>query len=85
MFISLGDARHFERAAEFLDANFNDPLTSPNGVVYTDPSTVPTIQAIAEATGHELPASYRTMTSEQREGEWLPEHLVAQLGTPEDH
>lgn len=59
--------------------------TSPNGIVYTDPSTVPTIQAIAEATGHELPASYRTMTSERRSGEWLPEHLVAQLGNPEDH
>jgi hypothetical protein len=25
------------------------------------------------------------MTSEQREGEWLPEHLVVQLGNPEDH
>ena len=59
--------------------------TSPNGVVYTDPSTVPTIQAIAEQMGHELPAAYRAMTSEQREGEWLPEHLVAQLGNPEDH
>lgn len=59
--------------------------TSPNRIVYTDPSTVPTIQAIAEATGHELPANYRTMTNERRSGEWLPEHLVAQLGDPEDH
>jgi CO/xanthine dehydrogenase Mo-binding subunit len=59
--------------------------TSPNGIVYTDPSTVPTIQAIAEATGHELPAAYRTMTNEPRSGEWLPEHLVAQLGNPEEH
>jgi len=25
------------------------------------------------------------MTSEPRSGEWLPEHLVAQLGNPEDH
>ena len=58
--------------------------TSPNGVVYTDPSTVPTIQAIADALGHELPADYRTMTSEPRAGEWLPEHLAAQLGNPED-
>jgi CO/xanthine dehydrogenase Mo-binding subunit len=59
--------------------------TSPNGIVLTDPSTVPTIQAIAEATGHELPADYRTTTSEPRSGEWLPEHLVAQLGNPEEH
>jgi CO/xanthine dehydrogenase Mo-binding subunit len=59
--------------------------TSPNGVVYTDPSTVPTIQAIAEHVGHELPAEYRTMTSAEREGDLLPEHLVAQLGNPESH
>jgi CO/xanthine dehydrogenase Mo-binding subunit len=59
--------------------------TSPNGVVYTDPSTVPTIQAIAEALGHELPADYRTLTREPREGEWLPEHLAAQVGNPEAH
>ena len=92
--VSFATETHMSRIAKVLDL---DPIeirlknanrvgdTSPNGVVYTDPSTVPTIQAIAEATGHELPASYRTMTSEQREGEWLPEHLVAQLGTPEDH
>ena len=59
--------------------------TSPNGIVYTDPSTVPTIQAIAGAIGHELPASYRSATRDPREGEWLPEHLVAQLGNPEAH
>jgi CO/xanthine dehydrogenase Mo-binding subunit len=59
--------------------------TSPNGIVYTDSSTVPTIQAIADALGHELKADYRTMTNAQREGEWLPEHLVAQLADPEGH
>ena len=59
--------------------------TSPNGIVYTDPSTVPTIQAIAEATGHELPADFRTLTNEPRAGEWLPEHLVAQTANPEEH
>ena len=59
--------------------------TSPNGIVYTDPSTVPTIQAIADSLGHELPGDYRTMTPSQREGDLLPEHLVAQLGNPEDH
>jgi CO/xanthine dehydrogenase Mo-binding subunit len=59
--------------------------TSPNGIVYGDPSTVPTIQAVADHLGHELPAEYRTMTPDRREGDLLPEHLVAQLGNPEDH
>jgi len=59
--------------------------TSPNGVVYTDPSTVPTILAIADAIGHELPADYRAMTRDPRQGELLPEHLLAQVGNPEDH
>jgi len=59
--------------------------TSPNGIVYTDPSTVPTIQTIAESFGHELPADYRTMTSEPRTGDLLPEHLVAQTANPEEH
>ena len=55
--------------------------TSPNGVAYTDPSTIDTLKAIADAIGHELPADYRTMTNEPRAGELLPEHLVAQVGT----
>jgi CO/xanthine dehydrogenase Mo-binding subunit len=59
--------------------------TSPNGVVYTDPSTVPTIQAVADELGVELPADYRALTSDPRSGEWLPEHLVAQVGNPEEH
>jgi CO/xanthine dehydrogenase Mo-binding subunit len=59
--------------------------TSPNGVTLTDPSTVPTILRIAEAIGHELPADYRTMTRDRREGGLLPEHLVAQLGSGEGH
>ena len=59
--------------------------TTPNGVVLTDPSTVPTIQAIADAIGHELTAEYRTTTRDTRSGAFLPEHLVAQLGNPEDH
>lgn len=54
--------------------------TSPNGIAYTDPSTVPTILAVAEAVGHELSADYRTMNREQREGTLLPDHLVAQVG-----
>jgi len=59
--------------------------TSPNGIVYTDPSTVPTILAIADAIGHELPAESRTMTRDPRGGELLPDHLVAQIGNPEAH
>jgi CO/xanthine dehydrogenase Mo-binding subunit len=54
--------------------------TSPNGIAYTDPSTVLTIQAIAETIGHELPGNYRAMDREARSGELLPEHLVAQVG-----
>ena len=59
--------------------------TSPNGVAYTDPSTVPTIQAVAQELGVELSGGYRALTSEPRSGEWLPDHLVAQLGNPEAH
>jgi CO/xanthine dehydrogenase Mo-binding subunit len=89
--VSFAVETHMSRIAKVLDI---DPFelrlknanrigdTSPNGVVYTDPSTVPTIQAIAESLGHELTEGYRTMTSDRREGEWLPEHLVAQLGDP---
>jgi CO/xanthine dehydrogenase Mo-binding subunit len=92
--VSFAAETHMSRVAEVLGL---DPFelrlknanrvgdTSPNGVVYTDPSTVTTIQAIAEAIGHELKAEYRTMSNEQRAGEWLPEHLVAQLGNPEEH
>ena len=92
--VSFAVETHMSRVADVLGL---DPLeirlknanrigdTSPNGVVYTDPSTVPTIQAIAEAIGHELPAEYRTTTRDPREGEWLPEHLLAQVGTPEAH
>ncbi len=59
--------------------------TSPNQIAYTDPSTVPTILAIADAMGHNLKPDYRAMTREPRSGDLLPEHLVAQLGNTEDH
>ncbi len=92
--VSFATETHMSRIADVLGI---DPIeirlknanrigdTSPNGIVYTDPSTVSTIQTMAEAIGHELPAAYRTMSNEQRAGEWLPEHLVGQLGNPEDH
>jgi CO/xanthine dehydrogenase Mo-binding subunit len=92
--VSFATETHMSRVAEVLGI---DPIeirmknanrigdTSPNGIVYTDPSTVPTLQALADAIGHELPADYRTATNEPREGRWLPEHLVAQTANPEDH
>jgi CO/xanthine dehydrogenase Mo-binding subunit len=92
--VSFAVETHMSRIAKELDL---DPFeirlknanrkgdTSPNGVVYTDPSTVPTILAVADELGHELPGDYRTMSSEKREGELLPEHLVGQLGNPEEH
>jgi CO/xanthine dehydrogenase Mo-binding subunit len=52
--------------------------TTPNTVVLRDPSTVPVVQALAEAAGVELPGEYRSMTSAPRSGDLLPEHLVAQ-------
>jgi CO/xanthine dehydrogenase Mo-binding subunit len=92
--VSFAVETHMSRIAEVLGL---DPYevrlqnanrigdTSPNGVVYTDPSTVPTIQAIADAVGHELPGDYRAMSRHKREGDLLPEHLLAQVGNPEDH
>src|SRR6187455_157820 len=59
--------------------------TSPNQIAYADPSTVPTILAIADAIGHELTPEYKAMTREPRSGDLLPEHLVGQLGDPEAH
>ena len=60
--------------------------TSPNGITYTDPSTVPTILAMADAVGHELSADYADDDAAARAtGDLLPEHLVGQLGNPEDH
>jgi CO/xanthine dehydrogenase Mo-binding subunit len=91
--VSFATETHLSRIAGLLDM---DPYelrlknanrlgdTSPNGIVYADPpSTVPTILAMADAVGHELPASYRTMTPDQRQGDLLPEHLVAQTANPE--
>jgi CO/xanthine dehydrogenase Mo-binding subunit len=92
--VSFAVETHMSRVAQVLGV---DPFelriknanrigdTTPNGVVLTDPSTVPTIQAIAGALDHELPPDYAGATRAKREGQWLPEHLVAQLGDPEDH
>jgi CO/xanthine dehydrogenase Mo-binding subunit len=93
--VSFATETHLARIAKLLEI---DPYelrlknanrqgdTSPNGIVYSDPpSTVPTILAMADAVGHELPAAYRTMTPDPRHGDLLPEHLVGQLKDPEAH
>jgi CO/xanthine dehydrogenase Mo-binding subunit len=59
--------------------------TSPNGIGYGDPSTVDVLHAIADATDQDLTPAYQGATRERREGEWLPDHLVAQMSTSEDH
>lgn len=92
--VSFATETHMSRIAKLLDI---DPYelrlknanrvgdTSPNQIVYTDPSTVPTILAIADAVGHELQPAYREMSRGPRSGDLLPEHLVAQLANPDDH
>jgi CO/xanthine dehydrogenase Mo-binding subunit len=52
--------------------------TTGNLVAMQDPSTVPVTLATAERVGKELAAEFRTMSSERRSGELLPQHLVAQ-------
>ncbi|MEZ5101118.1 MAG: molybdopterin cofactor-binding domain-containing protein [Thermoleophilia bacterium] len=49
---------------------------TPNGVTLHDPSSVPVIQALAQASGMELSADLRSMTNAPRSGDLLPAHLV---------
>jgi CO/xanthine dehydrogenase Mo-binding subunit len=87
--VSFAVETHMNRIAEVLgidalqlrlkNANRTGDTTA-NGVVLKDPSTVPVVLAAAERIGYELPAEYRSMTSERRSGDLLPEHLVSQLG-----
>jgi hypothetical protein len=51
--------------------------------VLKDPSTVPVVLAAADRVGYDLPDEYKSMTSERRSGDLLPEHLVDQLAGPE--
>jgi CO/xanthine dehydrogenase Mo-binding subunit len=85
--VSFAVETHMSRIAEVLGI---DPYelrlknasrigdTTPNRVVLKDPSSVPVIQALAEAAGVELPADCRTMTAKPRAGALLPEHLAGQ-------
>jgi CO/xanthine dehydrogenase Mo-binding subunit len=59
--------------------------TTGNLVAMQDPSTVPVTLAAAERIGLELAPEYRTMDSERRTGDLLPEHLVAQQAPPGAH
>ncbi len=85
--VSMATETHMTRIAEVLGL---DPWeirlknanrigdTTGNLVVMQDPSTVPITLAAAERVGLELSPEYRTMTSDRRSGELLPDHLVAQ-------
>ena len=87
--VSFAVETHMNRIAELLGL---DPWevrlknanrigdTTGNGVVLTDPSTVPVVQAAAERIGVQLKPEFGAMTNERRSGDLLPEHLVAQLG-----
>lgn len=50
---------------------------TPTRVRLEDPSTVPTIQAVAAEVGYPLREEYRQMTNAPRDGELLPAHLRA--------
>ena len=88
--ISFAVETHMSRIASVLDidpyelrlknANRVDD-TTPNLVHLSDPSTVPTIQAVAAAAGVELAPELQAMTSDSRSGELLPEWLVEQQAT----
>ncbi len=92
--VSFATETHLSRIADVLGL---DPYeirlknanrigdTSPNRFAYTDPATVPVVKALAGGMGHELAPDYAAMTRDGRAGDLLPEHLVGQLGNPDDH
>ena len=92
--VSFATETHLSRIADVLGL---DPYevrlknanrigdTSPNRIVYTDPSTVAVVKALAGGMEVELAPEYAAMTRDKREGDLLPEHLVGQLGNPEEH
>ena len=59
--------------------------TSPNRIAYEDPSTVEVLQSLASATGTELSDPLRAMTRQERSGDMLPDHLMAQIGSGGGH
>ena len=92
--VSFATETHMSRIADVLGL---DPYevrlknanrigdTSPNRIVYTAPSTVSVVKALAGGMDVELQPDYAAMTRDPREGDLLPEHLVSQIANPEDH
>jgi CO/xanthine dehydrogenase Mo-binding subunit len=92
--VSLATELHLNRVAEQVGM---DPIelrlrnanrigdTTGNRVVMHDPSTVAVTLAAADAAGYELGEEYRSMTSDRRTGDLLPEHLVAQQAPAGEH
>jgi CO/xanthine dehydrogenase Mo-binding subunit len=90
--VSFAVETHMSRIADVLgldpyelrlkNANRIGDVT-PNGVRLRDPSTVPVVQAVAEAAGVELSAEQKAMTSEPRSGGLLPAWLQGQQATTE--
>jgi CO/xanthine dehydrogenase Mo-binding subunit len=92
--VSFATETHLSRIADLLGL---DPYevrlknanrigdTSPNRIVYTDPSMVPVVKALAGGTGVGLAPEYSAMSRGKREGDLLPTHLVDQLADPEEH
>ena len=89
--VSFATETHMSRIADVLGL---DPYevrlknanrigdTSPNRIVYTDPSTVSVVKALAGGMDVELQPDYAAMTRDPREGDLLPEHLVGADGEP---
>ena len=92
--VSMATETHMTRIAEVLglspweirlkNANRIGDTTG-NLVAMQDPSTVTVTQAAAERIGLELAPEYRSMTSDRRTGDLLPDHLVAQQAPPGAH
>jgi CO/xanthine dehydrogenase Mo-binding subunit len=87
--VSFAVETHMNRVAEVLGMDALEIRlknanrigdTTANRVVLKDPSTVPVVLAAADRIGYDLSPEYRSMTSERRSGDLLPEHLVGQLG-----
>jgi CO/xanthine dehydrogenase Mo-binding subunit len=92
--VSMAVETHITRVAEVLGL---DPWeirlknanrigdTTGNLVAMQDPSTVPVTLATAERVGKDLGPEYRTMTPDRRDGDLLPDHLVAQQAPEGTH
>ena len=93
--VSFATETHMSRIADVLGL---DPYevrlknanrigdTSPNRIVYTDPSTVPVVKALAGGMGVELAPEYcGDGPRHSARATSCPSTLVDQLADPEDH